>query len=135
IELINETNTRNAILVGLTPDCFGLRLNARDTVEYGNGAIKDAQAALDFHCEVHVPGGVDDVDAMIDAVSFPEASGRGAGDGDTAFLFLLHPVHDRRALVHLADLVRDAGVIKDTFRGGGLTGINVSHDADIPEQI
>jgi hypothetical protein len=37
--------------------------------------------------------------------------------------------------VHLADFVRDARVIKDTFRGGGLTGIDVRHDADIPEQI
>jgi hypothetical protein len=31
--------------------------------------------------------------------------------------------------------VRDARVIKDTFGGGGLTGIDVGHDADIPGQI
>jgi hypothetical protein len=29
--------------------------------------------------------------------------------------------------------VRDARVIKDTFGGGGFTGIDVRHDADIPE--
>jgi hypothetical protein len=29
----------------------------------------------------------------------------------------------------------DSGVIKDTFRGGGLAGIDVRHDADIPCQI
>ena len=54
---------------------------------------------------------------------------------DTALLLLLHPVHRRRTLVHLANFVRDAGVIEDTFRGGGLTGIDVGHDADIPRQI
>jgi hypothetical protein len=31
--------------------------------------------------------------------------------------------------------VRDARVIKDAFRRGGLTGIDVGHDADIPGQI
>jgi hypothetical protein len=31
--------------------------------------------------------------------------------------------------------MRDSGVIKDTFRGGGLAGIDVSHDADVPRQI
>jgi hypothetical protein len=35
--------------------------------------------------------------------------------------------------VHLADFVRNARVIKDPFGGGGLTGIDVGHDADIPE--
>src|SRR5213075_175351 len=70
---------------------------------------------------------------MIDIIPFPETGGRGAGDSDTALLLLLHPVHRRRALVHLADFVRDTRVIKDTFGGGGLTGIDVRHDADIPE--
>ena len=80
-------------------------------------------------------GSVDDVDAMIDAVAFPETGSRSAGNSDTALLFLLHPVHRRRTLVHLANLVRDARVIKDTFGGGGLTGIDVGHDADIPSKI
>jgi hypothetical protein len=35
--------------------------------------------------------------------------------------------------VHLANFVRDTRVVKDTLRGGGLTGIDVRHDADIPE--
>jgi len=35
--------------------------------------------------------------------------------------------------VHLANLVGDARVLKDSFGGGGLTGIDVRHDADIPE--
>src|SRR2546421_237246 len=70
---------------------------------------------------------------MIFAVAFPKTGRRGGRNGDATLLFLLHPVHGRRALVHLADFVRDARVIKDTFRRGGLTSIDVRHDADIPE--
>ncbi len=58
---------------------------------------------------------------------------RGGGrDGDPALLLLDHPVHGGGALVHLADLVRSAGVIEHPFRGGGLAGIDVGHDADVP---
>src|SRR6185369_4783014 len=98
-----------------------------------DGTVEHTQRALHFHREVDVARSVDDVDAMIDSVFFPETGCRSAGNSDTALLFLLHPVHGRRTLMHLADLVRDARVIKDTFRGGGLTGIDVGHDADIPE--
>jgi hypothetical protein len=34
--------------------------------------------------------------------------------------------------VDLSDAVRLAGVEQDALRRSGLTGINVSHDADIP---
>jgi hypothetical protein len=37
--------------------------------------------------------------------------------------------------VDLTNLVRNPGVEQDPFRGGGLTGIDVSHDADIPNAI
>src|SRR6185369_4300545 len=112
-----------------------LRLDTCDTVKHCDSAVEHAQRTLHFHREVNVARSVDDVDAMIDAVSFPETGGCSAGNGDTTLLLLLHPVHRRRTLVHLADLVCDAGVIKDTFGGGGLTGIDVGHDADIPELV
>ena len=80
-------------------------------------------------------GRIDNIDPVINAVPFPETGRRSAGNRDSTLLFLLHPVHDRRTLVHLANLVRDTCVIKDTFRGRGLTGIDMRHDADIPEQI
>ena len=55
----------------------------------------------------------------------PVAGGRGGGDGDATLLLLLHPVHRRAALVHLANLVRLAGVVEDALGGGGLAGVNV----------
>jgi hypothetical protein len=57
---------------------------------------------------------------VIDSVSFPETRRRSAGNSYTALLLLLHPVHRRRTLVHFADFVRYACVIKDTFGRGCL---------------
>jgi hypothetical protein len=34
--------------------------------------------------------------------------------------------------VDLTDLVRNPGVEQDPFRRGGLAGIDVRHDADVP---
>jgi len=135
IEFVDKTNSWYAILIGLPPHGLRLRLDTSDAVEYSYGTVEHTQRTLNFHGEVDVTGSVDNIDAMIDAVSLPVTGCSGAGNRDTALLLLLHPVHRRRTLVHLANFVRDARVIEDPFRGGGLTGIDVGHDADIPRQI
>ena len=61
----------------------------------------------------------------------PLAGGGGAGDGDAALLLLDHPVHDRRALVDLTDLVRAARVVEDALGRGGLARVDVGHDPDV----
>ena len=53
-------------------------------------------------------------------------------DGDAALLLLDHPVHDRGALVDLADLVGAAGVVEDPLGRGGLARVDVGHDPDVP---
>ena len=128
VHLVDEADARHAVLVGLAPHGFRLRLDTGDRVEHGDGAVEHAQRALDFNREVDVAGRIDDVDAVL----FPEAGRRGGRDGDAALLLLLHPVHDGGAFVHFADLVRDAGIEQDAFRRRGLTGIDVGHDADVP---
>src|SRR6185437_4378880 len=128
VHLVDEADAGDAVLVGLAPDGLGLGLDAVDAIEEGDGAVEDAEGALDLGGEVHVAGGIDDVDADV----VPEAGGGGAGDGDAALLLLLHPVHDGGAFVHLAQAVGLAGVIEDALGGGGLAGINVGHDADVP---
>jgi hypothetical protein len=136
VELVHERDARNVVLVGLTPDGLALRLDAVATVEYGNRAVQHAQAAFDFNREVDVTGRIDDIDAMLLGLvraerGRPEAIDRGSGDGDAALLLLRHVVHRRGALVHLTNLVIDAGVIEDALGDGSLTGIDVRHDADI----
>ena len=101
IHLVDEADARNIVLVGLAPHGLGLGLNALLAVEDRDGAVEHAQGALDLDREVHVAGGVDDVDLVV----FPETGGGRGGDGDTALLLLLHPVHGRGAVVRLADLV------------------------------
>ena len=131
VHLVDEAEARYAVLVGLTPHRLGLGLDAGHRVEHRDGAIEDPERPLDFGREIDVAGRVDDVDAVI----APEAGGRGGRDGDAALLFLLHPVHDRRALVHFAELVGDPRVEEDALGGRGLTGIDVGHDADVPRAI
>src|SRR5215216_2110031 len=74
-----------------------------------------------------MPRGVDDVETLV----VPECRGGGRRDGDAALLLLLHPVHGRSALMHLAHFVALAGIVEDPLRGRGLAGIDVGHDAEI----
>ena len=128
VHLVDVGDARHAVAVGLAPHGLGLRLHAGHRVEHGHGAVEHAQRALHLDREVHVAGGVDDVDAVV----APEAGGGGGGDGDAALLLLLHPVHGGGALVHLADAVGATGVVEDALGRGGLARIDVGHDPDVP---
>ena len=74
VHLVDEADTRDVVLVGLTPHGLGLRLDALLAVEDGHGAVEHAQGALNLDREVHVSGGVDDVDLV---ASFQKAGGGG----------------------------------------------------------
>jgi hypothetical protein len=127
IHLVDVGDPRHAVLVRLAPDGLRLGLDAGDGVEERDRAVEHAQRALDLDREVDVPGGVDDVDPVV----IPLAGGRRRGDRDPPLLLLLHPVHDRGALVDLAHLVRATRVVEDPLRGRGLAGVDVRHDPDV----
>ena len=61
----------------------------------------------------------------------PETGGNCGGNSYAPFLLLLHPVHDRFAVVDFTHLIRFAGVIEDALGDRGLTSIYVRYDADI----
>ena len=90
VHLVHEADARHAILVGLAPHRFRLRLHAGDGVKHANRAVQHAQRALHFHGEVHVAGRINNVDAIFLAEAFPRSGGRRAGDGDAALALLLH---------------------------------------------
>src|SRR3989441_2093196 len=69
------------------------------------------------------------------AAAGPEGGGGGGGDGDAALLLLLHPVHGGGAVVHLAQLVRPAGVVQDPLGRSRFPGIDVDHDADVANLV
>ena len=75
--------------------------------------------------------GVDQVDLVLVALVLPESGRSSRGNRNTALLLLHHPVHHGSTFVRFADLVRFTRVEKNSFRGGRLTGIDVSHDTDI----
>jgi len=120
---------RGTWYLSAAPDVLGLRLHPGHAVVDRDRTIQHPQVALHLHGEVDVPRRVDDVDG----VTLPLDLRRGGSDRDPSLLLLLHPVHDRGALVDLADLVRDAGIEQDPLGRRRLTGIDVSHDADIAE--
>ena len=127
VHLVDEHDARNVVAVGLAPDGFGLGLDALVAVEHGDGAVEHAQRALDLDGEVHVPGGVDDVEAVV----VPEGGRRGRRDRDAALLLLLHPVHGGGAVVDFADLMALAGVVEDPLGRRRLAGVDVRHDAEV----
>ena len=78
--------------------------------------------------------GVDNIDAMFRVGlihAFPESCRCRRRNGDAALLLLLHPVHDRVAIMHFAQLVGKTSVKQHSLGGRGLTCIDVGHDADI----
>ena len=127
IHFVDIAHTRNLVHISLSPNGFRLGLNAALCTEDSNGAVENAQRALNLYGKVNVAGGVDNVNTRI----FPEASGSSGGNGDTSLLLLLHPVHGSAAVMSLAHLVRLTCVVQDTLSGRGLTGVDMSHDTDV----
>ena len=136
VVLVDEGDARNTVALCLTPHGLRLRLHARDRVEDGDGAVKNAQGALDLGREVHVTGGVDDLEAVRLALFgtarvVPEARGGSGGDGNATLLLLDHPVHGGSTVVDLTDLVGLAGVVKNALGRRRLARVDVGHDADV----
>ena len=115
------------IAVALAPYRLGLRLHALVGIEHADGAVEHAQRTLHLDGEIDVAGRVDDVEPL----AVPDRGGRGRRNGDAALLLLLHQIHGRGAVVHLAHLVALAGVIEDALGRRGLAGIDVRHDAEV----
>ena len=127
IHLIDIYHPGDIVMVGLSPYCLRLRLNTSLCTEDRNAAVENSQRTLDFNGEVNVTRGIDDVNAGI----APMAGGCSGGDGNTALLLLLHPVHGCSTLMGLTYLVVYTGVIKNALCRRSLAGIDVSHDSDI----
>ena len=89
VHLVNEADTRNVVLVSLTPYGLRLRLNTFFTIEHSNSTVENAERTLHLHGEVNVTGGVNDVDLVL----VPETGGSSRSNRDTTLLLLCHPVH------------------------------------------
>jgi hypothetical protein len=135
VHLVDESDPGHAVPVGLTP--YGLRLgfDPTDGTENSNGPIQNSERPFDFRREIHVPRGVDNIDAIIDIVSEPMRRRGGRRNRDPPLLLLLHPVHGGSAIMHLAHPMDPARIEQDPFGGRRLSGIDMGHDADITKQV
>ena len=127
VHFVDERQARNAVTLHLAVDGERLRLNAADRAENQNGAVQNAEAAFDFDREVDVAGRVDQVDRRV----APFDAGRGAGDRNPAFLFEIHTVHRRAAVVNFADFVRATGVKENALAKSRLSGVDVSGNTNV----
>ncbi len=116
VHLVDETNAWHAILIGLTPDGFRLRLHAGDGIKHANRAIQNTQRAFDFHREIHVARRINNIDAIFLVVTIPGSGRRSGRNRDAAFALLLHPVHGGRTFIHRTDLVSHTRIEQDALR-------------------
>ncbi len=131
VQLVDEDDARHVVAVGQAPVGLGLRLHAGHALDDEHRAVEHAKAAVHFDVEIDVAGRVDDVDAVV----LPLARDRGGGDRDAALTLLLHVVGRGVAVMHLADAVRNAGVVEDALRGRGLARVDMRGNADVPELV
>src|SRR6266849_5357030 len=131
VHFVDKADARHAVFIALATHGFRLRQHSGNGIEYAHRAVEHAQRAFHFHGEVHVAGGINNVDAILLAEAVPRSGGGGAGDGDTALAFLLHPVHGGGAFVHGTDLVGHPRIEQDALGRRGLAGVDVRHDPDV----
>src|ERR1700678_3555279 len=98
VHLVDERDARNAVLVRLAPNGFGLRLHAGDRVKNRDSAVEYAQPTLDFHGEIHVARPIDDVDAVFLGEASPGCSRRFFLNRNAPLALLFLPLHDRGPL-------------------------------------
>jgi hypothetical protein len=76
VEFVDKDESRHTVLIRLPPNCLGLGLYTRDTVEHGDRTIQHPQAPLHLNGEVDVPRSVDDVDLTLPSAPSHDRSTR-----------------------------------------------------------
>ena len=131
VAFVDEGDAGNLVALHLQIDGDGLRLDAAHGAEDQNGAVEDPKGSFHFDRKIHVAGGIDDIDLMVE----PFTEGGRRGDGDAALLFQFHGVHGGADAVFALDVVNgvDSLRVKEYPLGqGGFPRIDMGADSDIP---
>ena len=72
-------------------------------------------------------GGIDNVYSM----ALPIGCCRSRSDCNTSLLLLLHVVHGCISIVSITNLMNFTAIVQNSLSSGGLSGVDVSHYADI----
>ena len=127
VHFIDMGNTRYSIFIGLSPYGFRLGLNTALRTEERDRSVEHAQGTFNFNCEVNMSRCVYNVNTAM----FPLSGGSSGSNGDSSFLFLLHPVHCGSAFMNFTDLVGTTSIEQNSFRGGCFTCVDVCHNTDV----
>ena len=132
VALVDEGDAGDLVALHLEIDGNGLRLDAAHGAEDQYGAVQHPEGPFDFDRKIHMPGGIDDVDLMVE----PFTEGCGRGNGDAALLFQFHGIHRGADTVFALDIVNgvDTLCIKEYPLGkGGFPRVDMGADSDIPD--
>ena len=127
VHFVDEADSRDVVLVRLTPHGLTLSLDPFDSAEHHDATIEDSQAAFDLGGEIDMSRRVDDVDR----VSLPLARNGRRVNRDPPLGLLAVEVGDGRAVIDVPHAMGHARIKQDAFGGRRLPGINVSDDADV----
>ena len=131
IHLIYKDKSWYSILISLSPNSFSLRLSSLRTIKQCNSTIQNSKRSLYLNSKVYVSRSINHINLII----MPKTSSRSRSNGNTSLLFLFHPVHISSSIVSFTDLVLLSCIIQNSLSCSGLTGINMSHNTNVPYLI
>ena len=133
IYLVENGNDFVVVIEGHIDVGEGLRLHALGGVHHEQRAFAGRKRTGDFVAEVHVSGGVDEVQNVLGAVLVGVGNAHGLRlDGDASFAFQIHFVE---VLVAGFAGAHHAGVFQNAVGKGGLAVIDMGDDAEITDFV
>ena len=133
VHLVDEDDRLDVLLDGLPDHGLGLGHDALHGAYHDHGAVQGAHGTGHVTAEVHVAGGVDEVDEVLVALELVHHRGVDRIDGDAAGLFLLVVVQGKLAARQFE--AHEACACHQAVRQGRLAVVDVGHGADIPDVI
>jgi hypothetical protein len=127
VDLVDEEQRRDVEALERPEQQRGLGLDTLDRGDDEDGAVEHAEDALDLGDEVGMARRVDQVDREV----ADQERGDLGPDRDAALSLELERVGLGGAGVDAADVIDSAGGIEESLAEGGLTGVDVSEDAEI----
>src|SRR5215472_4654136 len=133
VDLVDHRHDLEAAVEGQVEVGQGLRLHPLSRVHDEHRALTGSERARDLVGEVHVSGGVDEVERVLVPVARRVEETHGVGlDGDAALLLQIHRVQH---LAHRLLGVHGAREGEETIRQGGLAVVDVSDDGEIADTL
>ena len=129
VEPIQHDDARHLELLGGRPDFLGRDLDAGDSVDDDERAIRDAQRRARVAQEVRHAGRVDEIDLVLVPLDVGEAAGQRVLPRD--FLFVV--IGDRRPVVHAPEAVHRAGIEQQRRDELRLAGAAVADQGDVSD--